>query len=184
MVSFCVSVLLISIVALAEAAKKPRGELKIDVLEKPESCSLLAAKGDKVGIHYTGTHTSGEVFDSSKGRSPFSFKLGDGKTIAGFDQGVVGMCIGEKRMVTVPPHLGYGEKGHPPAIPPSATLKFEIELVELDQASVFSSGSFGTTFNTAAPLFLLGVVIYYLYNKAQNEDTSKKRPKPKAARRR
>ena len=169
----------------AECAKKPRGELNVQVLEKPESCSLTAGNGDTVSIHYTGKLASGEVFDSSKNRgSPFSFKLGEGKTIKGFDQGIQGMCVGEQRVLTIPPHLGYGEKGHPPTIPPMATLKFEVELMELEKASVFDSGAFGTTFNTALPLFILGMIIYYVYNKAVNEDTNKRRPKPKSGRRR
>ena len=83
-------------------------------------------------MHYRGTLTDGTEFDSSKksGR-PFDFKIGAGRVIKGWDQGVPGMKVGGKRKLTVPANLGYGERGHPPVIPASATLIFEIELLEV-----------------------------------------------------
>ncbi len=88
-----------------------------------------AKKGDVVEVHYTGWLTDGTQFDSSVGGSPFSFRLGAGEVIEGWDRGVAGMKVGGKRKLTLPPELGYGARGAPPAIPPGATLVFEVELL-------------------------------------------------------
>jgi FKBP-type peptidyl-prolyl cis-trans isomerase len=91
-----------------------------------------ARKGEKVTVHNTGTLTDGTVFDSSIPRDqPFSFRLGAGQVITGWDEGVAGMKEGEKRELTIPPDLGYGSSGAPPKIPPNATLVFEVELVDV-----------------------------------------------------
>ena len=89
-----------------------------------------AAKGDYVSVHYTGWFTNGTKFDSSKDRStPFKFPLGHEKVIKGWDEGVLGMEIGEIRRLTIPSELGYGARGAGGRIPPNATLIFKIELV-------------------------------------------------------
>ncbi len=88
-----------------------------------------AQNGDTVEVHYTGKLTDGTVFDSSVGRDPISFTLGAGAVIAGWDQGILGMTVGEKKTLTIPPELAYGEEGRPPVIPPNATLIFDVELV-------------------------------------------------------
>lgn len=89
-----------------------------------------AVTGKVVSVHYTGWLTNGTEFDSSRKRGvPFEFKLGDRKVIAGWDQGVVGMKVGGKRKLTIPPQLAYGEKGIGGVIPPNATLVFEVELM-------------------------------------------------------
>jgi FKBP-type peptidyl-prolyl cis-trans isomerase FkpA len=89
-----------------------------------------AAAGKMVDVHYTGWLTTGQKFDSSKDRGePFRFKLGAGQVIKGWDQGVQGMKVGGKRKLTIPPQLGYGQRGFPGAIPPNSTLIFEVELL-------------------------------------------------------
>jgi FKBP-type peptidyl-prolyl cis-trans isomerase len=89
-----------------------------------------AARGQRVTVHYTGWLTDGSKFDSSKDRGdPFSFHLGKGQVIAGWDEGVAGMKIGGKRKLTIPPQLGYGSRGAGGVIPPDATLVFEVELL-------------------------------------------------------
>lgn len=86
-----------------------------------------------VTVHYTGTlHPSGEKFDSSLDRQqPFTFSLGAGQVIKGWDQGVQGMKVGGKRTLIIPPHMGYGASGAGNVIPPNATLKFDIELIDV-----------------------------------------------------
>jgi FKBP-type peptidyl-prolyl cis-trans isomerase len=89
-----------------------------------------AIAGKTVSVHYVGTLTNGEKFDSSRDRGdPFSFRLGAGQVIRGWDQGVAGMKIGGVRKLTIPPDLAYGDRGFPPVIPPKSTLLFEVELL-------------------------------------------------------
>ncbi len=89
-----------------------------------------AASGATVDVHYTGWLTDGSKFDSSLDRGqPFSFTLGARQVISGWDQGVAGMKVGGKRKLTIPPELGYGDRGAGGVIPPGATLIFEVELL-------------------------------------------------------
>ena len=89
-----------------------------------------ASAGQRVSVHYTGWLTNGSKFDSSKDRGqPFTFSLGRGEVIRGWDEGVTGMKVGGKRKLTIPPDLGYGARGAGGVIPPNATLLFEVELL-------------------------------------------------------
>lgn len=97
-----------------------------------EGNGAVAQAGQMVTVHYTGWLTSGQKFDSSVDRGqPFRFPLGEGRVIQGWDQGVVGMKIGGKRRLTIPPEMGYGARGAGGVIPPNATLVFEVELLGL-----------------------------------------------------
>ena len=89
-------------------------------------------RGDTVTVHYTGWLADGTKFDSSVDRDePFSFVLGASQVIQGWDQGVATLRVGDKARLTIPPELAYGEAGYPGAIPPNATLVFEVELLSV-----------------------------------------------------
>ena len=101
-------------------------------LDLAEGGGAVASAGQEVVVHYTGWLTDGSKFDSSLDRGqPFSFSLGRGMVIRGWDEGVNGMQIGGKRKLTIPPQLGYGAQGAGGVSPPNATLVFEVELLEI-----------------------------------------------------
>jgi FKBP-type peptidyl-prolyl cis-trans isomerase FkpA len=104
--------------------------LKYEELQEGEG--EQAAAGHRVSVHYTGWLLDGDKFDSSLDRhQPFDFTLGQGMVIRGWDEGVVGMKVGGKRRLTIPPQLGYGSRGAGGVIPPNATLVFEVELLAI-----------------------------------------------------
>lgn len=90
-----------------------------------------AIAGQTVAVNYRGTLANGTEFDSSYGRGPFSFPLGGGRVIQGWDEGVAGMKVGGKRKLVIPPDLAYGDRGAGGVIPPNATLTFEVELLRI-----------------------------------------------------
>ncbi|MCG1054312.1 FKBP-type peptidyl-prolyl cis-trans isomerase [Mycetohabitans sp. B5] len=97
-----------------------------------EGAGAQVQAGQTVSVHYTGWLTDGQKFDSSKDRNqPFSFALGAGMVIRGWDEGVQGMRVGGVRRLTIPPQLGYGARGAGGVIPPNATLVFEVELLSV-----------------------------------------------------
>lgn len=115
-----------------EAAEK-RLQIGIKKRVDPAECTIKSRKGDMLHMHYTGKLEDGTEFDSSVTRSPFVFTLGAGQVIKGWDQGLLGMCEGEKRKLVIPPDMGYGDKGAPPKIPGGATLVFEVELLKVER---------------------------------------------------
>ena len=114
-------------VNLATMTKSPTG---LYVQEMAPGAGSPAANGDSVSMHYTGWLPDGKKFDSSRDRgTPYTFVLGRGKVIRGWDEGVVGMMVGARRKLVIPAALGYGERGSGP-IPPGSTLVFDVERVK------------------------------------------------------
>ncbi|XP_077301220.1 peptidyl-prolyl cis-trans isomerase FKBP2 [Arctopsyche grandis] len=128
------SISLIVVVLLAAGLAEAADKLQIGILKRVPDCTVKARRGDMLHMHYTGTLTDGTEFDSSLPRNqPLTFTLGSGQVIKGWDQGLMGMCEGEKRKLIIPPDLGYGANGAPPKIPGDATLKFVVELVKIER---------------------------------------------------
>ena len=108
--------------------------MQVDILK--DGTGDGAKVGDNIVVNYVGTLTDGTKFDSSIDRNmPFSYTLGQYKVIKGWELGLLGMKIGEKRRLTIPPTLAYGPNGNPPAIPPNATLIFEIDMISINGKS-------------------------------------------------
>lgn len=126
--------LLLLAAASAQEVQETESGLKVEYLSKPDTCEKVARNGDMCSMHYVGTLESGAKFDSSYDRSePFKFQIGVGQVIKGWEEGVLGMCVGEKRKLIVPPALGYGDQGAGDIIPGGATLYFEVELVDTEE---------------------------------------------------
>merc|ERR1712223_617822 len=137
--SKCSSVILLSLAVLMEMlihqtdAEKAKLQIGIKKRVPAEECKTKTKKGDVLDMHYTGKLEDGTKFDSSLDRNqPFKFQIGVGQVIQGWEEGVLGMCVGEKRRLIVPPQLGYGDQGAGDIIPGGATLYFEIELLDTE----------------------------------------------------
>ncbi|PAV57318.1 hypothetical protein WR25_13721 [Diploscapter pachys] len=114
--------------------EKKIDKLQIGIKQRAENCEIKSKKGDVLHMHYTGTLLDGTEFDSSRTRNQeFVFTIGQGQVIKGWDQGLLNMCVGERRILTIPPHLGYGERGAGEKIPPNSVLKFDVELMKIDR---------------------------------------------------
>nr|UTK45788.1 FK506-binding protein 2-like protein [Crepidula fornicata] len=118
----------------ADESEEEKEELVTKIDFKPENCERVSKLHDNLSMHYTGTLTkTGVKFDSSHDRNqPFTFQLGVGQVIQGWEKGLLDMCVGEKRTLIVPSHLGYGSNGAGELIPPDASLTFEVELVKIE----------------------------------------------------
>ncbi|KAF9096745.1 FK506-binding protein 2A [Mortierella sp. GBA35] len=116
------------------AAKTEPTKLQIGIKARnPDPNCVKSKDGDSLSMHYTGTlWSTGAQFDSSVGRGPFDFTLGTGQVIKGWDQGLRGMCVGEKRKLSIPPHLAYGERSMGASIPANSALVFEVELLSIN----------------------------------------------------
>ncbi|KAM4531191.1 peptidyl-prolyl cis-trans isomerase FKBP10-like [Odontesthes bonariensis] len=107
-------------------------KIQIRTLNKPTGCSRVTAASDFVRYHFNGTLLTGETFDSSYSRNgTYDTYLGQGDLIKGLDEGLLGMCVGERRVIIVPPFLAFGENGHGAKIPPQATLLFEVLMIDV-----------------------------------------------------
>ncbi|KAK6181235.1 hypothetical protein SNE40_009133 [Patella caerulea] len=131
---YYVSALIATLCLVYAKEDKKVKKLQIGVKKRPDVCNEKSTKGDILTMHYTGKLEDGTEFDSSVSRnSPFVFTLGSGQVIKGWDQGLLGMCEGEKRKLVIPSDLGYGSRGAPPKIPADATLIFEVELLKIER---------------------------------------------------
>ncbi|EEY63813.1 uncharacterized protein PITG_02305 [Phytophthora infestans T30-4] len=135
--AFLVAVVMAAVQVQAKDDLPPDAQLRIGVKHRPEECTMKSELGDTLSMHYTGTlRKDGSKFDSSVDRNqPFEFPLGAGRVIKGWDRGLVDMCIGEKRRLTIPSDLAYGDRGSPPKIPAKATLVFDVELLDIKRSS-------------------------------------------------
>ena len=105
----------------------------LEMIDEVVGTGAEAVAGKNITVHYSGFLTNGTKFDSSLDRNdPFSFRLGAGQVIKGWDEGFAGMKVGGKRKLTIPSHMGYGKRGAGGVIPPDATLIFDVELLGVD----------------------------------------------------
>ncbi len=118
--------------AVAEKPASQRNVTELEITDLEVGTGAVAESGKAVTVHYRGTLTSGKEFDASrKHGKPFTFDLGEGQVIRGWDEGVKGMKVGGKRKLVIPPSMGYKERGAGDVIPPNATLVFEVELLDV-----------------------------------------------------
>ncbi len=127
----CAAIMLVAAILVqgAEKVAMTPGAVKIEIIK--EGQGPLPQKGQTVAVHYTGTLSDGTKFDSSRDRNqPISFVLGAGRVIKGWDEAIAEMKVGTRAKITIPPAMGYGDRGAGGVIPPNATLIFDVELME------------------------------------------------------
>lgn len=107
-------------------------QVQTEILTEGSGDQVVVA-GDSITVDYTGTLEDGTQFDSSVGREPFTFIIGEGSVIPGWDQGLLGMKVGEERKLTIPSDLAYGPTGSGDTIPPNATLIFTVKLISINE---------------------------------------------------
>jgi len=136
LIKFSLSTIFFAVCALAAIDPNPDApkELVVKTTYLPEDCTSKAKSGDSIQVHYSGTlFANGNKFDSSYDRGrPLPLTLGVGQVIKGWDEGLQGMCVGEKRTLTIPPNKAYGTRGAGKKIPGSSTLVFDVELMGLE----------------------------------------------------
>jgi FKBP-type peptidyl-prolyl cis-trans isomerase len=131
--------ILVAVIAVGVAYLRPRHTQVEDV---KVGTGPAVKPGDLITVHYVGTLPGGKEFDSSRPRGqPFTVPVGAGRVIQGWDVGLLGMQAGGVRRLVIPPEEAYGEKGAPPVIPPNATLRFEVELLQLTPVAPAASSS-------------------------------------------
>ena len=118
----------LALAACGSSSSSPSGVTALQVVDLTVGGGATAAAGDTLTVAYVGSLTNGRTFDSSTG---YTFRLGVGAVIPGWDQGLVGMRVGGKRRLTIPPDLAYGSTGAGNVIPPNATLIFEVDLLSI-----------------------------------------------------
>ena len=127
-------IFLLGSIVVALALYAVDAEEVVTKVTKEGDCNTKAKNGDTVSVHYVGKldDANGKEFDASRPRGePLDLELGSGMVIQGWEKGILGMCLGEVRELTIPPSLGYGEQGYPPVIPAKATLHFEVEIMKI-----------------------------------------------------
>lgn len=128
---FLAVMLLVPAFGCGSSDEAPAGPTELIIQDLVVGTGATAVLGDTVTVHYVGTFTNGSRFDSSYDLNrPYTFRLGAGQVIAGWDQGLQGMRVGGKRRLTIPPSLAYGRSGYG-SIPPNSTLIFEVELLSI-----------------------------------------------------
>jgi FKBP-type peptidyl-prolyl cis-trans isomerase len=131
-IALSVFTLLLTIVIFSKRKSIPESPIKILQTEDLKvGTGDLAMVGKRIKIHYTASVYQGQIFESTREKnSPLSFRLGNGETIAGFEQGIPGMKVGGIRILTMPPDMGFGKSGSSQRIPPNSALVYEVELLE------------------------------------------------------
>ncbi|KAG5264534.1 hypothetical protein AALO_G00255290 [Alosa alosa] len=142
----------------------PKDEIAVEVQHLPDPCPRKSAVGDFMRYHYNGSLLDGTFFDSSYSRNhTYDTYIGKGYVIVGMDQGLLGLCIGERRRITIPPHLAYGEEGTGTKIPGSAVLVFDVHVIDFHNPSD-SVEITSTKPESCSPLSKNGDYVKYHYN--------------------